>query len=113
MRHLSRVTAILLLLLHAIVAGVAPVADARAEARGSVASATAHVEAPDGGRCPALHDDLTCQLCPHLRLAGQPAPRVTPPAVVRTVVAPAVARTRQAALHARAAPADARAPPTA
>jgi hypothetical protein len=113
MLSLSRLAALLLLVLHAAMAGVLPVADARAEARSAAGSAAAHVEAPDAVRCPAVHDEQACQLCPMLRLAGPAAGRVALPAVARTVVAPAVARTRQAALHGRAAPAGARAPPVA
>ena len=109
----SRLASIVLLLLHVAVAGLLPLADARAEATSALATATAHVEAQDGNRCPAVHDELTCQLCPLLRLAGQASARVALPPVARAVGGPALARIAHAASSASAAPDRARAPPAA
>jgi hypothetical protein len=95
------------------VAGLLPLADARAEATSALATATAHVEAPDGNRCPAVHDELTCQLCPLLRLAGQAGLRVALPPVARAVAAPALARVAHAPRDGIASPDRARAPPAA
>ena len=113
MPHLARVASLLLLLLHVAVAGLLPLADARAEATSVRATATAHVEAPDWNRCPAVHDDLACQLCPLLRLAGQAGARVALPPVARAVAAPAVARVAHALSDDSASPDRARAPPAA
>ena len=112
MARLTRFVSMLVLLLHATVVGVLPAADARAEARGSVATATAHVESQDGDRCPRLHDEH-CQLCPLLRNAGQAGARVSLPMVARSVAPPTVARDARAIGHDSASPDRARAPPVA
>ena len=109
----ARVAASVLLLLHVILAGLLPLADARAEATGTVVSASAHVEGPDRGSCPQVHDEATCQLCPLLRLAGQASDRVALPTVARAVPAPAVSREAHALVAHRPATDQARAPPVA
>ena len=109
---LARVAASVLLLLHVIVAGVLPIADARAEATGTVVSAAAHVESPDNGSCPQVHDDA-CQLCSLVRLAGQASARVALPPIARAVHVPAVARLAHGVLGERPGTDQARAPPVA
>lgn len=111
-RPLARLAASVLLLLHGIVAGLLPIADARAEATETVISTAAHVEAPDSGSCPQVHDDA-CQLCSLVRLAGQASMRVAPPPIARAVPAPAVAREAHAVIGESPAPDQARAPPVA
>lgn len=112
MLRLSRLASVLVLLLQVLVVGALPVADARAESQGTTASAVAHVESPDGGSCPRVHDEL-CQLCPLLRLAGQPSGRVSLPLVARTVPLPTVAREARLVGAASSSPDRARAPPAA
>lgn len=109
-RPVARIAASVLLLLHVLVAGLLPIADARAEASGTVVSAAAHVEAPDSGSCPQVHDDA-CQLCPLLRLPGQASTRVAMPPIARAVAAPALARMAHAAIGESPGPDQARAPP--
>ena len=111
-RPLARISASVLLLLHVIVAGLLPIADAQAEATGTVVSASAHVEAPDSGSCPQVHDDA-CQLCQLVRLPGQASARVATPPIARAVAAPAVARVAHAAIGESPGPDQARAPPVA
>lgn len=111
-RPLARLSASVLLLLHVIVAGLLPVADARAEATGTVISASAHVEAPDSGSCPQVHDGA-CQLCHLVRLGGQASARVALPPIARAVVAPAVARMAHAVVGESPGPDQPRAPPLA
>jgi hypothetical protein len=108
-----RIAASVLLLLHGLLVGLLPLADARAEATGTVVSASAHVEGPDRGSCPRIHDEATCQLCPLLRLAGQASGRVALPTAARVVPAPAVAREAHALLGHRPSSDQARAPPVA
>ena len=112
MPRLTRVSAALVLLLHVFVVGLLPVADARAEAAGSTATAAAHVEAPESGRCPSPHDEA-CQLCPLLRIAGQASAPVSLPLVARSVALPIVAREARAVAGASASTDRARAPPIA
>ena len=57
----------LLLLLHVIVAGLAPLADALI-ARDALDS-TVHVESESSPSCPIGHDHLECQLCRHVATA--------------------------------------------
>lgn len=56
----------------AIAVTVLPIADARAE--GVSANAESHVEQPGSPGCPAVHDELTCQLCRGLRLFAASGP---------------------------------------
>lgn len=111
-RPVARIAASVLLLLHVLVAGLLPVAEARAEATGTVVSASAHVEAPDAGSCPPVHDDA-CQLCQLVRLPGQASARVALPPIARAVHVPAVAREAHGVLGESPGSDQARAPPAA
>lgn len=66
-------TAILSLVLHLLMAGVAPSLDGTLEA--AVHDRQVHVEAPGDGPCAPLHDHVTCQLC---RIAERGALAATP-----------------------------------
>ncbi len=57
----ARLLAFVTLLLHLVVAGAVPLADAHAEQGSRVVAA--HVESPDTTGCPAVHDHLDCALC--------------------------------------------------
>ncbi|MEW5927485.1 MAG: hypothetical protein AB1941_08370 [Gemmatimonadota bacterium] len=101
---LRRLAAMACLLLHFLVGGLAPLADARAEA--SSRAAYDHVEASRESACTPVHDHLHCAFCrvladagtapaaPPLRLAaslrraaGAPRPQVrfVPPAHVSSL----------------------------
>lgn len=59
-----RLSSLLLLLLHVIVAGLAPLADALIER--DALDSTVHVESESSPSCPIGHDHLECQLCRHV-----------------------------------------------
>lgn len=59
-RARRRLPSALVLLLHAAVALLAPVADARLSGE---ALAEVHLETPESPSCPPPHDHLRCQLC--------------------------------------------------
>jgi hypothetical protein len=62
-----RLPSLLLLLLHVIVAGLAPLADALTER--DALDNTVHVESESSPSCPIGHDHLECQLCRHVATA--------------------------------------------
>lgn len=111
MPRLSRAVSLLLLLLHVLVGGLLPLADARAESGALAAEGTVHVEAQGSERCPPGHDELTCQLCPLLRLAGSPGGRVALPEVARVLSATVPVQPSSGPARGRIAPDQARAPP--
>jgi hypothetical protein len=62
-----RLPSLLLLLLHLVVAGLAPLADALIER--DALDSTVHVESESSPSCPIGHDHLECQLCRHVGTA--------------------------------------------
>lgn len=58
---LRRLRPLCVLLLHACVVGLAPIADARPQGGGPTAGN--HIEPADAPSCPPAHDHLQCQLC--------------------------------------------------
>lgn len=113
MPRLPRLVALWTLVLHVLVAGVVPLAHARVEAGSRRAEARVHVEAPGNGNCLAVHDDLGCQLCSLVRLAGHPAARDAHPPAARGGAGPPDAAVLLAADPGALGRLRARAPPLA
>ena len=72
-----RRSAVVVLLLQALLWMAGPTIEARAEAR--AIGATAHVEDVGSNRCPPIHSHLECQICRTLRTGAPTAPAVELP----------------------------------
>ena len=83
----SRLFAAVYAVLHLMVVGLGPVADARLEA--SEQKFAAHLESERSRPCSTGHDPLFCQLCQVIAVSGArsaPAPVLNPPVVAHTPV---------------------------
>jgi hypothetical protein len=109
-RQRQSIFAVASLGLYGLGAALAPLADARLEAR--AASGVVHVESDSTPACPPAHDHDSCQFCRTLRtnvgpsgqvvaLASAAAQRLAAPAPAR----PAIRTTRVSPHHSRAPPA--------
>lgn len=102
----------LILLLHLLVVGAGPVADARLDAPAAEAHAGVHVESDDAPPCSSGHRHDHCLVCRTLQLPASPAQRAPSLlALHRAVIGPVDRGALPGASSARASPLGPRGPP--